>query len=64
MCSWVTRLIDKNCINRTFMNDVLKNNNLSTDFVFNATEIILKEFKMMHALPKFYQKYSVLIFAK
>ena len=54
--SWVNRLIDKNCINRIFVNELLKNNNLSIDFVLKATETDLKEFKMIHVLPKFYQE--------
>ena len=53
---WVNRLIDSNCINRIFVNCLLKCNNLSIEYVLKVLETDLKEFKMIHTLPRFYQE--------
>ena len=54
--SWVNRLVDKNSINRIFVNCLLKDNNLSIEYVLKASETDMNDFKMIHVLPRFYQE--------
>ena len=52
----MNRLIDKNSINRIFVNCLLKDNNLSIEYVLKASETEMNDFKMIHVLPRFYQE--------
>ena len=54
--SWMNRLIDKNSINRIFVNCLLNDDNLSIEYALKASETDMNEFKMIHVLPRFYQE--------